>query len=94
LWLWVIDEARDIPAGLGIADLDRDIGEGSLEWMQVLPAYRSRGLGRSIVLALLVRLEQRAAFTTVAGLAGDPTNPEGLYRRRGFTGRDVWWLLS
>jgi hypothetical protein len=46
------------------------------------------------VLALLSRLEQRAAFTTVAGIVGDRSNPEGLYRRCGFTGNDVWWLLS
>jgi GNAT superfamily N-acetyltransferase len=94
LWLWVVDEGRDVPVGLGIADLDRDIGEGSLEWIQVLPEYRGQGLGRFIVLALLARLEQRAAFTTVAGLAGDLSNPEALYRRCGFSGSDVWWLLS
>jgi len=94
LWLWVVDEVQGNPVGLGIADIARDLGEGSLEWIQVLPDYRGRGLGRCIVLALLARLKQRTAFITVAGLAGDRTDPEALYRRCGFTGSDVWWLLS
>ena len=64
LWVWVMDTRQDKPAGLGIAELDRTVGEGSLEWIQVLPTYRRRGLGQSLVLELLFRLAGRAAFTT------------------------------
>ena len=93
LWIWVMDERKDVPVGLGIAELDPAIPESSLEYIQVLPEYRGRGLGKCIVLELLTRLHGRVAFTTVSGEVKNRTRPEGLYRRCGFRGDDVWWLL-
>ena len=93
LWIWVIDDEKGTPAGLGIAEFDPTIREGSLEWIQVLPEYRGKGIGKSIVLELLRRLQGRAAFTTVSGEVNNKTKPEILYRRCGFQGDDVWWLL-
>jgi ribosomal protein S18 acetylase RimI-like enzyme len=93
LWLWVIDSDKDLPVGLGIAELDTTIGEASLEWIQVLPAYRSRGLAKAVVLEILNRVHGRVTFTTVSGKVSNRTNPEQLYRRCGFTGQDVWWIL-
>jgi len=92
-WIWVIDERKGIPVGLGIAEVDCDIREASLEWIQVLPEYRGRGLGECMVLELLDRLHDRVEFTTVSGEVENQTNPEGLYRRCGFRGDDIWWLL-
>jgi len=94
LWIWIMDTAKSIPVGLGIAELDKTVQEGSLEWIQVLPAYRGLGLGKSIVQKLLLRLEKQAKFTTVSGQVDNSTKPEALYRSCGFTGNDVWWLLS
>ena len=94
LWIWVLDAAKGLPVGLGIAELDKTIQEGSLEWIQVLPAYHGLGLGKGIVQKLLSRLEKRAKFVTVSGEVDNATNPEALYRSCGFTGNDVWWLLS
>lgn len=92
LWIWVVDEETSAPVGLGIAEFDREISEASLEWIQVLPGYRSRGFGKLIVRELLDRLQKKARFVTVSGEADDETNPEALYRRCGFTGNDVWWV--
>ncbi len=92
-WIWVIDEKKNTPVGLGIAEVDSTIPEASLEYMQVLPEYRRRGLGKGIVLELLSRLHGRVAFTTVSGEVDNRTNPEVLYRRAGFRGDDVWWLF-
>ena len=92
-WIWVIDEKRGIPVCLGIAEVDPTIPEASLEYIQVLPEYRGRGLGKCIVLELLTRLHGRVAFTTVSGEVENRGNPESLYRRCGFRGDDVWWLL-
>jgi GNAT superfamily N-acetyltransferase len=94
LWIWVLDTAKGIPVGLGIAELDKTIQEGSLEWIQVLPAYHGRGLGKNIVQKLLSRLEKQVRVTTVSGQVDNLTRPEALYRSCGFTGNDVWWLLS
>lgn len=91
LWIWIMD--HDFPAALGIAEFDGSVPEGSLEWIQVLPEYQGRGLGKALVLELLSRLKGRADFTTVSGEVDNVTNPERLYRSCGFEGDDVWWLL-
>jgi GNAT superfamily N-acetyltransferase len=93
LWVWITDEAQNAPAALGIAEFYPMIDEGSLEWIQVLPDYRGRGLGQQLVFELLNRLKGRATFTTVAGQVDNPTHPERLYRRCGFEGDDLWWVL-
>lgn len=94
LWVWIIDETTDQPAALGVAELDHQVPEASLEWIQVLPAYRGRGLGKAVVAELLRRASDEAEFTTVAGKINNPTRPDRLYQRCGFTGRDLWWLLT
>jgi len=94
LWVWVIDETVNEPAALGIGELDRSVQEASLEWIQVLPSYRGKGLGKAVVGELLRRVSGFVSFTTVAGKIDNPTHPEKLYRRCGFSGRDVWWLLT
>ena len=93
LWVWLWDTTRAQPAALGIAELDQSIGEGSLEWIQVLPSYRGRGLGAALVALLLQRLAPLASFTTVSGRCDANGGPEGFYRRAGFSGRDVWHVL-
>jgi len=93
LWVWIYDQAQDKPVGLGIAELDQQVPEASLEWVQVLPSYHKRGLGTAIVRELLARVDGKAAFTTVSGEVNNRSKPELLYRKCGFTGDDVWWLL-
>lgn len=93
LWLWLMDKNKQCPAALGIAEWDKDIGEGYLEWIQTLPAYRGKGLGAALVAELLARLRPKADFTTVSGKVANESNPERLYRSCGFTGGDVWRLL-
>ncbi len=77
----------------GIAEMDREIGEGVLEWVQVSKAHRGCGLGGYIVMELLWRMKDAARFATVSGRCKNPTNPEGLYRKCGFAGSDVWHIL-
>lgn len=92
LWVWAINQETGIPAGLGIAEYDPEVNEGSLEWIQVVPQYRGRGVGKMIVNELLHRLQGRAVFTTVSGDAESESYPQGLYRRCGFGGQDIWWV--
>ena len=94
LWIAAKDSRTGAVAATGIADLDREIREGILEWIQVSPEYRGCGLGRWLVCELLRRMQGRADFATVSGRCGNPTNPEQLYRACGFTGRDVWHILT
>jgi GNAT superfamily N-acetyltransferase len=94
LWIWVADEQTGQMAGLGIAEFDPQVPEASLEWIQVHPHYQRRGLGKAIVTALLQRVSDNVLFTTVSGKVDSAAQPEKLYRNCGFSGNDVWWLLS
>jgi GNAT superfamily N-acetyltransferase len=94
LWLWVTHLETGEKAGLGIAERDRSVPEASLEWIQVHPDYRKRGVGRAIVTELVNRVADHVCFTTVSGELASEHQPEQLYRRCGFKGGDIWWLLS
>lgn len=93
LWLAIKDNKNDKVVATGIAELDKEIGEGVLEWIQVSEQHRGCGLGKYVVLELLWRIKDNAKFATVSGQCNNPTNPEVLYRKCGFTGSDVWHIL-
>lgn len=93
LWIWIIEKKIEKPVALGIAELDMNIKEGVLEWIQVLPSYHGNKLGKILVIELLKRLEPYADFTTVSGEVDNITNPERLYRSCGFGGDDTWHIM-
>lgn len=94
LWIIVCDARTQEYVGCGIADFDPEAREGVLEWIQVLPEHRGRGAGQFIVKELLRRMASRADFATVSGRVSNAANPERLYRKCGFTGDDVWHILT
>lgn len=94
LWILVLDASTSDVIGCGIAELDKELREGVIEWIQVLPEYRGKKIGTLIVNELLVRLSQAARFATVSGKKDNPTQPEMLYRKCGFTGNDIWHVLT
>lgn len=88
-----INADNGIMAASGIAEYDEKCREGFIEWVQVLPEYRNRGLGRKIVMVLLNRLKDTGAdFVTVSGNLDNASDPLSLYRNCGFTGNDVWYI--
>lgn len=93
LWVMAVNKADSSVVGCGIADLDRELKEGILEWIQVLPAYRGKKIGQLIVNELLRRMVGIAEFATVSGKVNNVTSPEMLYRKCGFVGDDVWHIL-
>ena len=93
LWIALVDSATEKIAASGIAELDAEIGEGVLEWIQVSPAYRRRGLGEAIVRELLGRLKTMADFVTVSGRMNNETRPELLYKKCGFGDMVIWHVL-
>lgn len=94
LWVLVLDKINSDIVGCGIAELDKELHEGIIEWIQVLPEYRGKKIGRLIVNELLKRLSRVADFATVSGKINNPTQPEILYRKCGFTGTDIWHVLT
>ena len=94
LWVMAVNKADSTVVGCGIAELDRELNEGILEWIQVLPAYRGKKIGQLIVNELLKRMVGIAEFATVSGKVNNVTSPESLYRKCGFVGDDVWHILT
>ena len=77
----------------GIAEYDETCQEGIIEWIQVLPEYRKKSLGKKIVYVLLQRLKAfGAAFVTVSGNLDNSTDPLSFYKKCGFKGDDVWYI--
>lgn len=94
LWIIAIDDVNSCAVGCGIADFDKVLHEGIIEWIQVVPAYRGRKIGQLIVNELLKRMASIAEFATVSGKVNNATSPEILYRKCGFIGNDVWHILT
>ncbi len=94
LWIAVADALSGMTAATGIAELDTRIGEGVLEWIQVSPDYRRRGLGSFIVCELLTRMQDQARFVTVSGRLKSRSNPFALYRSCGFAHPVIWHIVT
>jgi len=93
LWVAVIECGQNEIVASGIAEFDADIKEGVLEWIQVSPEYRGKGLGKFIVKEMLWRMKDKADFVTVSGKVDNPTNPRGLYIACEFTDEAIWHVL-
>ena len=94
LWLAVEETGSGEIAASAIGELDLRIGEGILEWVQVSPAYRRRGLGRYLVCELLRRMRGRAKLVTASGRVDNPDDPFSLYTACGFTHPVIWHVLK
>lgn len=94
LWLAVKDRESGAIVATGIAELDARIGEGVLEWIQVLPAYRRKGLGSYVVCELLKRMGNQARFATVSGRMRNESAPLALYRSCGFVAPVLWHVIT
>lgn len=92
LWIGAIFDGKLI--GSIICDFDIEVGEAIIEWLQVLPEYRGRGIASTLICKALKAMSGFADFATVSGECDNPTNPEKVYRHCGFSGEDVWHILN
>jgi ribosomal protein S18 acetylase RimI-like enzyme len=94
LWIWIMNKKNDKPVGLGIAEEDYILKEGAIEYILVLPEYRDIGLGRSLILELINTLENRVNYVTVSGKIDNQLKLEDLFRKCGFKGNDIWYVIK
>ncbi len=80
--------------GIALGGLCDDIGEGFIDWVEVQPRYRGRGLGRLLILELIRRLSQTASLITASGSLDAPFVIGNLYERCGFTQSRQWTVLG
>lgn len=88
LWIKIVLNGKIIASG--IAEIDYEVKEGILEWIQVDPLFQGQGYGKMIVNELIYRLSKIADFITVSGRINNNSNPLGLYKSCGFEGADIW----
>ena len=93
LWVAVVGE-DDRLIGSAIGEIDSEIGEGIIEWVEVSKEYRKQGLGAFLVDELLWRMKEKVNFVTVSGRANNESNPEALYRKCGFGEKAIWHILT
>jgi GNAT superfamily N-acetyltransferase len=93
LWVFIVEEQTNKEVAFGISQYDELVHELILDWIQVLPAYRKKGLGRMLVNYMLNSAPKKTKFATVSGNSDDISSPEKLYRTCGFTGNDLWHIL-
>lgn len=92
--LWIGAVLDGTPVGSILCDYDAQTGEAVIEWLQVLPAYRRRGVASALICRALERMRGMAEFATVSGACANPTQPETVYRKCGFEGNDIWHILT
>lgn len=92
LWIGAVSDGKLI--GSILCDFDREIGEGIIEWLQVLPEFRGRGIASALTCKALKDMSNFAEFATVSGECDNTTNPESVYRKCGFKGDDIWHILN
>lgn len=91
--LWIGAFADGTLAGSLIGEFDPEAGEAVIEWLQVLPEHRGRGIAAVLTARALETMAGFAEFATVSGECDNPTQPEAVYRACGFVGDDVWHIL-
>jgi len=91
-WFFLRDRALGRRVGLAINGCCPEFGEGFVDWIQVLPAHRGRGLGTAMLSEALRRLEH-ARFVTVSGSLDDLRAGE-LFARCGFRQMRRWTILA
>ena len=94
LWIAVTEEKSGVIAASGIGEFDAQTGEGILEWIQVSPSHRRKGLGAFLVCSLLQKLRHRAKFVTVSGRLNAGSDPIKLYLSCGFTHPVIWHVIT
>ncbi len=90
LWLFVMEKNSHNYVGLLIADVDKVISEGIIEWLQVLPNYRNQGIGKALVCKCLKIIKKKALFAVVCGQMENTTNPLKIYEKCGFNDLNLW----
>ena len=94
LWITIKDSSTKEVVATAIGELDPAIKEGIIEWIQVSPDYRKRGLGKYLVLKLLNLMKKKAEFVTVSGKLHSPSNPIKLYESCGFDNLVIWHVIN
>lgn len=77
-----------------ICEYDPEIQEGVVDWLQVDLKHQGQGLAQVLLCHALHVLKTKADFVTVSGSLDNKSDPEWVYRKCGFIGQDIWYIVA
>lgn len=94
LWIALKDTSSNKIVATIIGEVDDQIKEGTIEWVQVSKEYRRKGLGTYLINSLLEKMRDKAHFVTVSGRIDNSSNPLKLYMSCGFENPVIWHIIN
>jgi GNAT superfamily N-acetyltransferase len=88
LWIWVRTRGSNESVGLGISTYQESINETYLDWIQVLPQFQRKGIGKILVGEIINRAIEKSNIIRVTGKV------DGFYEKCGFGGTERWCLIT
>ncbi len=88
LWIWVRTRESNEDVGLGISTYQGTIKETYLDWIQVLPSYQRKGIGKMLVGETIKRAIDKSNIIRITGMV------DGFYEKCGFRRTDSWYLIT
>lgn len=93
-WFFLRHSATGERVGLTICGHCSQMREGFIEWTEILPRFRHRGLGALLVKEAINRLAERSDFLTASGSLDAPFAMGDLYMSCGFEHLRQWSILG
>lgn len=88
LWIWARKKGSNERVGLGISTYQESIKETYLDWIQVLPIYQRKGIGKMLVGETTNRAIDKSDIIRVTGMV------DGFYEKCGFERTDSWRIIT
>ncbi len=93
-WFFLLHQPTGSRVGLAISGYDPEMEEGFIDWVQVAPRFRHRGLGISLTSEAIRRLSDRARLITASGSLEAPFTLGDLFRECGLDQMRQWSILG
>lgn len=93
-WFFLRHDGSGETVGVALGGFCSEMEEGFIDWVEVVPRFRGRGLGRCLILESIRHLCGSSRFITWTGSLDAPFVVGDLYKHCGFTRTRQWTVLG